>query len=105
MRLILYRSGGFAGVRRPPIVIDTQTLAPEHAALVERLIAAAEGFAASRQVSGLTQPDRFEYTIELVAGQGPPRSFTITEADAPAALLELIRLIQELGKRRKDTTE
>lgn len=101
MRLTLSRSGGFAGIRRPPITVDTRDLAPHEAALLEKLISDVRFLELPSQAAAPGQPDRFEYTIEAVPNDGLPHTVTIGEADAPPLFLELVRAIEQIAKRKK----
>jgi Emfourin len=62
MRLELRVSGGVAGVRRPPVTLDTTTLPPAEAAEVEAL---AERVAAQPPPPGPAGPDRFQYDLRI----------------------------------------
>ncbi|MGC8991888.1 MAG: protealysin inhibitor emfourin [Verrucomicrobiia bacterium] len=101
MRLTLSRSGGFAGIRRPPITVDTGDLAPDEAALLEKLISDARLLDLASHAPATRQPDRFEYTIEAVPDNGLPHTVTIGEADAPPPLIELVRTIEQIAKRKR----
>jgi|YNPNPStandDraft_1061719.scaffolds.fasta_scaffold00458_1 hypothetical protein len=101
MRLTLSRSGGFAGIRRPAITVDTRDLAPHEAALLEKLISDVRFLDLQSQAPAPGHPDRFEYTIEAVLDNGLPHTVTIGEADAPPLFLDLVRAIEQIAKRKK----
>jgi hypothetical protein len=64
MRLELRVSGGLAGVRRPPVTLDTATLPGAEAAELEAL---AERVAAQPPAPGPAGPDRFQYDLRIDA--------------------------------------
>jgi hypothetical protein len=78
MKLIVERSGGFAGMTRRGEQ-DLATLSPEQQAALQKLLGGAPPDA--------TQPgaDRFTYRIEVQDEQGT-RSLTVPEALMPASL-------------------
>jgi emfourin len=59
LRLELRISGGFAGLRRPPLVLDTTGLAEAERAEVERLAEAV----LAQEHPGPPGPDRFQYDL------------------------------------------
>lgn len=59
MRLELRVSGGFAGLSRPPLVVDTEQLAEDDRAEIERLAEAV----LTQQHPGPPGPDRFQYDL------------------------------------------
>ncbi|MCX8108870.1 MAG: hypothetical protein N3G20_08705 [Verrucomicrobiae bacterium] len=105
MRIIITRFGGFAGIRKPPVVVDTHDLSPQEAAELERLISASRLFEIREGQCASIHADRFEYRIEIFPDEGQPHAFTISEANAPESLLELVAIVQQIGKRKKSTPE
>jgi hypothetical protein len=59
LRLELRVSGGFAGLRRPPVVLDTEALPDAERAEIERLAEAV----LAREHPGPPGPDRFQYDL------------------------------------------
>ena len=100
MQLRLSRTGGFAGIQRPPIMVDTANLPAAEAKRCEELVRDAGFFERPRDRSPVRQPDRFEYTIEVFRPGGATQAVTFGEADAPDAWLELVRWIEQAARRR-----
>lgn len=101
MRLTLTRSGGFAGLQRPPLTVDTEDMPPAQARLCEQLLREVRFFELPTRQAEPEQPDRFQYAIEVVGECGPAHTVTFGEAGAPALLLELARLIQKSSRGKK----
>ena len=82
MRIEVRRQGGYAGVRPPPIVVDTARLAPQARSELERAAAA---------LPASTEPghgaDLMRYDI-VVDG----RTFTYNEPNVPPAVRRLLGL-------------
>ena len=85
MRIEVRRQGGYAGIRPPPTVIDTDALEPTAAEDLERAAAA---------LPASTPPGRgadlMRYDI-LVDG----RTFTYNEPNVPVAARRLLRLARD----------
>ena len=94
MRLTLTRSGGFAGLMRPPVTLDTSTLPPAEARKIESLLESAQFFQLPSVGAAPTQPDRFQFTLTVEQPNGTSHSATFAEQDAGAELKEIIRRIQ-----------
>ncbi len=104
MLLTLARHGGFAGLRRPPLVVDTATLAPEIGRKLEALVHAARahpGKTRPRSPAAPAQPDRFSYTLTVgaTAAEGGESTHEIDEADAPEPLLALVAAVQDSPRK------
>jgi emfourin len=82
MRIEVRRQGGYAGVRPPPIIIDTDALDAQHANELQRAAAALP--ASTPPAHGA---DLMRYDI-LVDG----RRFTYNEPDVPPEARALLRL-------------
>jgi hypothetical protein len=82
MRIEVRRQGGYAGVRPPPIVIDTATLDPEARSDLERAAAALPASTAPGHGADLMRYD--------IAVDG--RTFTYNEPNVPPEARELLRL-------------
>jgi hypothetical protein len=83
MRLELRVSGGVAGVRRPPVAIDTGTLDAGEAAALERLATQVAAHPPSGDVRGA---DRFQYDLAVDG-----RRVRLHEAALTPEAAELIR--------------
>lgn len=95
MRVIIERHGGFTGIARST-TLDTATLSETDSAKVQSLIEEA-GFLSSRELTGQIagMPDRFQYSITVVADDGVSRTSQFGESELPRAAQELIELAQE----------
>ena len=95
MRLTLTRSGGFAGLMRPPVTLDTSTLPPAEARKIESLLESAQFFQLPSVGAAPTQPDRFQFTLTVEKPDGAKHSATFEEQDASKDLQEIIRRLQK----------
>lgn len=95
MRIEVRQEGGFAGLRRPPTVLETDELEPVVARRLEELAAAlpAGGPIQSRPPGA----DQMRYDV-LVDDAGGRRSATFFEPDVPADVRELLRLARDAGR-------
>ena len=91
MRIELRVSGGVAGVRRPPLVVDTAGLDARDAAELEDL-AARVPLGPGGAPPG---PDRFQYDL-VIDG----RSGTLYEGAMPPAAVELVERVRALARGR-----
>ena len=94
MRIELRQEGGFAGLRRRPVVVETEELEPGVARELEAL--AANLPAGSPPGRGA---DLMRYDV-LVDDAGARRSATFFEPEVPAEVRELLRLARDAGRRR-----
>jgi hypothetical protein len=90
MRISFERSGGFAGVRLA-CEVDTSSLPPAEAAQLEHLVARA-GLDALPPMAP-TDPDRFEYRLEVDG-----RTFTFGERQVRAALRPLLAALLDRAR-------
>jgi len=93
MRIELRQQGGFAGLRRPPLVLDTEDLEPGLARELETLAAAMPAGGPPRLGADLMRYD------VLVDDAGRRRSATFFEPDVPGEVRELLRLARDAGRR------
>jgi hypothetical protein len=106
MRVIIERHGGFTGIVKST-VLDTSTLPETGRTKVQSLIEEA-GFFSSEELTGQIagKPDRFQYSITVVADDGMPRTAQYGESGLPSAVRELIELAREnagqTGARSRD---
>jgi hypothetical protein len=94
MRIELRQQGGFGGLRRPPIVIETDDLEPGVAREMETLAAALP--AGGPPARGA---DLMRYDV-LVDDPGGRRSATFFEPDVPTEVRELLRLARAARRRQ-----
>ena len=99
MRLTLTRSGGFAGLMRPPVTLDTSTLPVAEGREIESLLDSAQFFKLPSIFGAPAQPDRFQFTIEVERTDGGKHSVTFDEQAAGHELQEIIRRIQGATRR------
>ena len=89
MRIEVRQEGGFAGLRRPPVVLETDELEPAVARRLEELAAGLP--AGGTPARGA---DQMRYDV-LVDDPGGRRSATFFEPDVPAEVRELLRLARD----------
>jgi hypothetical protein len=92
MRIEVRQEGGFAGLRRPPVVLETEDLEP---AVARRLEELAAGLPAGGPPG--RGADQMRYDV-LVDDAGGRRSATFFEPDVPAEVRELLRLARDAGR-------
>ena len=97
MRIEVRQEGGFAGLRRPPTVVETEDLEPALARDLEKLAAGlpAGGPIQSRPPGA----DQMRYDVFVDDASGR-RSATFFEPDVPAEVRELLRLARGAGRRQ-----
>jgi hypothetical protein len=95
MRIELRQQGGFAGLRRPPIVVETEDLEPGLARELEKLAAALPAGGPGRRAGA----DLMRYDV-LVDDASGSRSATFFEPDVPGQVRELLRLARDAGRRQ-----
>lgn len=99
MQIEFERTGGFGGLRLA-ITVDTETLAPEAANELARLIAAAGFYELPAQLAtSLARADQFQYRLSVSDGA---RSHTITaDEGAPETVQALFRKLIALARTRR----
>ena len=98
-RITLARSGGVAGIRPPPSVVDTAKLSPGQARRVEELLAAADFFTLPAElVERAPQPDSFQYSLTVENEEGQAHTVAFTEQSAEEPLRELKRLVRDFAR-------
>ena len=97
MRLKLTRTGGFAGIKLPPVEVDTAKLPPKVARRVESLVAGANFFELPKTLSvKKPQPDRFQYSLQIAREDGREHCVTCDEEAAGSELRDLLYTVQNL---------
>jgi hypothetical protein len=91
VRVELRAQGGFAGLRRPPLVLETDELEPDVAREVEELAAGLPPGGAPGRGADLM---RYDVVVEY---RGERRTAAYFEPDVPDAVRRLLRLAR--GRR------
>jgi len=91
MRLTLVRSGGFAGLRRPPCTVDTAGLAPAAARRIADQLNRADFFRLKADLGPPAGTDRFQYSLTVEHPDGRNHTVSFSEDNAHPALVELAR--------------
>jgi len=99
MRVTLEQTGGFAGISKPPIVVDTSTLDPEEARRLRALVADAAFFALPTDlVLDRVVPDSFGYTLTILDDDGREHSVSFANASAQEGLRLLVSTIRQIAR-------
>jgi hypothetical protein len=93
VRIQVRVQGGFAGIRRPPVLLETSELEPETARELEELAAGlpAGGAPPTRGADLM----RYEVTVDDASGH---RTAVYHEPDVPEQVRTLLRLARETGR-------
>jgi hypothetical protein len=94
MRIELRQQGGFAGLRRPPIVLETEELEPGLARELESLAARLPAGGPPARGADLM---RYDVLVDDPSGR---RSATFFEPDVPTQVRELLRLARDAGRHQ-----
>jgi hypothetical protein len=93
MRIEVRQQGGFAGLRRPPLVVETEDLEPATARELEQLAAALPAGGPPARGADLM---RYDVLVDDASGR---RTAAFFEPDVPAAVRALMKLAREAGGR------
>jgi hypothetical protein len=93
MRIEVRQQGGFAGLRRPPLVVETEDLEPATARELEQLAAALPAGGPPGRGADLM---RYDVLVDDASGR---RTAAFFEPDVPAAVRALMKLAREAGGR------
>jgi hypothetical protein len=88
MRIEVRQQGGFAGIRPPPLVLDTNDLEPAEAQELERLTS---NLPPGNQPGHGADLMRYDVTVS-------GRTTTYHEPDVPDAVRTLLRLARDAGR-------
>jgi hypothetical protein len=98
-QLTLARSGGVAGIRPPPKVLDTAELPAAAAQRIEELLVKAKFFALPAELPERSpSPDSFHHSLTVRHASGREHTVTFSESGASEALRELKRLVRDQAK-------
>jgi hypothetical protein len=89
MKLALTRAGGVAGLRRPPLQLDTRDLAPPARQRMEELVDAAKlaELPAEREEA---HPDELGYALSVTHDDGREHAVEFSHASASPELRALV---------------
>lgn len=95
MRVIIERHGGFAGIAKAT-TLDTATLSQTDRAKMQSLIEET-GCSSPRELSDQPpgKPDRFQYTITIIADDGASQTCQFDEEGLPHGVRGLIDLARQ----------
>ena len=93
MRIELRQEGGFGGLRRPPIVIETEDLEPGIGRELEALAADLPAGGPSGRGADLM---RYDVLVDDASGR---RTAAFFEPDVPAPVRALLKLARQAGRR------
>lgn len=94
MRVLLERTGGFAGISKR-ISVDTNTLPSEKAEELRRLVGAANLFQLPEQIiSSSQESDRFQYQL-TVEDNNQQHTVVVSESALPTNLKPLIAWLNQ----------
>ena len=95
MRVVLQQEGGFAGLVRPPLVVDSRQLAPEQQRELDRLMVECDFF--HLPADGSTLPhgaaDYVTYTL-MVEREQQSRAIRVMDPVTDSALAALIAFVK-----------
>jgi hypothetical protein len=93
MRIELRVHGGFAGIRRPPLVLETEELEPGTARELEELAA---GLPAGGPPGRGADQMRYDVLVDDASGR---RTASFTEPNVPEQVRSLLRLARDARGR------
>jgi len=96
IQLTLARSGGVAGIRPPPKILDTAALTVSAARRVDELLKKSDFFALPAELPDHSpSADTFQHSLTVRHANGHEHTVTFSEASASEALRELKRLVRD----------
>jgi hypothetical protein len=98
VRIEVRTQGGFAGLRQPPLVVDTDEVDPAVGRELERLAAALPTAALPKAPGPSGGADLMRYDVQVDAG-GTRQQATYFEPAVPEPVRDLLRLAREAGRR------
>ena len=95
MRISVSRTGGFAGIRPPPIVIDTAKLAAAVRKRIEELVVTCGFFDLPASLPDSAKgADQFIHQVSITADDGREHCVSFHAGAASAPLLDLLHLVR-----------
>jgi Emfourin len=99
MRITFTRTGGLAGLVRPPVTLDTTRLSRAECGRWEARVRAAGFFELPAVIRPASpQPDRFHYTLTIEHEDGRAHTVAASEEVLPRPLGALIEALQEFAR-------
>lgn len=97
MKIHFEQSGGFvAGVRRLPVIIETDSLSAEEAKKWQELVTAADFFNLPAISSSAAARDAFSYRVTVESGE-KQHSIQTQSGSVPTVLAPLIEKLRQAG--------
>lgn len=93
MKLVLTRAGGVAGLRQPPLELDTQQLAAPVRQRLHDLVEAANLPELPASL-GEANPDELGYELSVTGDDGRRHTVEFSYASAPPALRALVAALR-----------
>ena len=98
MRMTVSRTGGFAGLRPPPVVLDTATLADAAKKRVEQLVVACGFFDLPATPTGAGKSaDQFLHRLTIAHDDGREHTVEFTADAVSGSLRDLLHLVRGGG--------
>lgn len=98
MRFTLVRSGGFAAVQRPPLVVETSALEKKAARRLQALTEAADFFGLPADLGPKQAvPDALGWELEVTDDGGRTHAVSFGASAAPASLQALLAALREVA--------
>ena len=95
MRITVSRTGGFAGIRPPPVVVDTVTLAGAAKKRIEQLVAACGFFDLPATLTGSGKSaDQFLHHVTIAHDDGREHTVEFHADAASGPLRDLLHLVR-----------
>ncbi len=97
MKIDFVRTGGFAAIRLATS-IDTENLAPERAAEVEKLVSDARFYQLPHSnTAAAPVPDSFQYRLRISAASRAAHEILVDDQSMPASLLPLVDFLTKFA--------
>jgi hypothetical protein len=97
VRIEFERSGGYAGLRRPPVTISDDSLSADEAAAWRRLVESSDFFGQPENPPRGPGADQFQYRVTVEMG-GRRHTVRVSEGSIPPALQPLIERLKQAGR-------
>jgi hypothetical protein len=103
VRYTLSRSGGVAGLRKPPLVVDSSDLRDDQVAKLEGLLERSRFFDLPSDLEPRASvPDAFGYELSVLDDNGREHTVSFDMASAPQPLEELVSALRSFAQPGAD---